>query len=296
MLNNRGLVLEGGAFRSVFSGGVLDFFLEHDFYVPNIITLSAGAYAALNYVSRQPQRLIRTNIDPLRKKKYLGLGYFFRTGNLFDFDFLFERMPNELEPFDYDAFFTSGQKLVMSATNCATGKAAYFDDYQNKERLMDICRASNSFPFIARIVDIDGEPMLDGGMCDAIPIEKALADGNEKIIVVFTRTKEYRKKSRWFYLLMIRLFYRKYPNFVEAVKQRSDRYNYTLDLIDKLEQEGKVYIIRPSERPVSNYETNPDRLLKFYEHGYMTAKEKFQEIKDFVTEAVKEAGEKGSLC
>src|SRR5215469_13503889 len=101
MLNNSGLVLEGGAFRSVFSAGVLDFFQEHDLYIPNITTLSAGAFAALNYMSRQPGRIIRTNIDPLREKPYLGLGTFIRTGNFFDMDFMFNKMPNELEPFDY---------------------------------------------------------------------------------------------------------------------------------------------------------------------------------------------------
>jgi predicted patatin/cPLA2 family phospholipase len=137
-------------------------------------------------------------------------------------------------------------------------------------------------PFIATSVDIDGEPMLDGGMYDAIPVEKAIADGNEKIIVVFTRNKEYRKKSRWFYLFMLKLVYRKYPEFVKIVKQRAARYNETLDLIDRLEKEGKVYILRPGIPPVRNHETNPDKLLKFYEHGYQMAKEKFNEIREFL--------------
>ena len=282
MLKSRGLVLEGGAFRSVFSAGVLDFFLEQDFHFPNIVTLSAGAYAALNYVSRQPRRLIDTNIEPLKKKRYLGLGIFIRTGSLFDMDFLFNRMPNELVPFDYETFFASEQRLVMHATNCRTGKAVYYDDYRDDKRLMDICRASNSMPFITPVIEIDGEPMLDGGMYDAIPVEKALADGCEKIVVVFTRTKEYRKKSRWFYNFMISLVYRRYPEFVKVVRQRPARYNETLALIDELEAQGKAYIIRPGQRPVHNHESNPDKLLKFYQHGYQTAQEKFQEIKDFL--------------
>ncbi|MCL2254368.1 MAG: patatin family protein, partial [Lachnospiraceae bacterium] len=258
MLKNCGIVLEGGAFRSVFSAGVLDFFLDNDFYIPNIVTLSAGAYAALNYVSRQPGRLIRTNIDPLRKKRYLGLGTYIRTGNFFDMDFMFNKMPNELEPFDYDTFFASDQRLVMHTTNCQTGKAIYYDDFGDKNRLMNICRASNSMPFITTIVNIDGNPMLDGGMYDAIPIKKAIDDGNEKIIVVYTRTKEYRKKTRKFYLFMIKIVYRKYPEFIKVISQRADRYNETLDLIDKLEKEGKVYIIRPEHKPVRNHETDPE--------------------------------------
>lgn len=281
-MQNSGIVLEGGAFRSVFSAGVLDYFQDNELYIPNIITLSAGALVALNYVSRQPRRIIRTNIEPLRKKRYLGLWRYIKTGNLFDMDFMFDIMPNELEPFDYDTFFASDQRLVMHVTNCVTGKAIYYDEYSDKKRLMDICRASNSMPFITTIVDIDGEPMLDGGMYDAIPIEKAIADGNDKIIVVFTRSKEYRKKSRWAYLKLVSIIYRKYPEFVKVVKQRADRYNDTLDMINRLEAEGKVYIIRPEVRPVRNHETNPDKLLKFYEHGYQLAKEKFEEIKTFL--------------
>jgi len=282
MLKNSAIVLEGGAFRSIFSAGILDYFQDQDFYIPNIVTLSAGAYMALNYVSKQKGRVVRTNIETLRKTRYLGLGTYFRTGNLFDMNFLFDKLPNELEPFDYDTFFSSDLRLVMHVTNCETGKAIYYDEYGDKKRLMDICRASNSMPFITTIVNIDGQPMLDGGMYDAIPIEKAIADGNEKIIVVFTRTKDYRKKSRWFYLLMVRLVYRKFPEFIKTVTQRSERYNETIELIERLEKEGKVYIIRPEEKPVKNHETNPDKLLKFYNHGYELAKEKFQEIKDFL--------------
>jgi predicted patatin/cPLA2 family phospholipase len=296
MLKNSGLVLEGGAFRSVFSAGVLDYFQEHELYIPNVVTLSAGAYAALNYLSRQPRRLIRTNIEPLRKKPYLGFRTFLRTGCFFDMDFLFDKMPNELEPFDYDTFFSANQRLVMHVTNCETGKAVYYDDYEDKKRLMDICRASNSMPFITTIVNIDGTPMLDGGMYDAIPVEKALADGNEKIIVVFTRNREYRKKSRKLYMFFLRLVYRKYPEFIKVVQQRADRYNETLDLIDRLEAEGKVYVIRPEQRPVHNHETNPDKLLNFYEHGYQLAKEKFEEIKAFLQIDNGEKGkEKGIL-
>jgi predicted patatin/cPLA2 family phospholipase len=283
MLKNCGLVLEGGAFRSVFSAGVLDYFQEQDFYIPNIVTLSAGAYVAMNYVSRQPGRLVRTNIDPLKNKhRYLGLRRLLRTGNLFDMDFLFDKMPNELEPFDYETFFASEQRLVMHTTNCETGAAVYYEDYQSKQRLMDICRASNSMPFINTIVEIDGAPMLDGGMYDAIPVEKALADGNERIVVVFTRSKEYRKRTNWFYMFWLRIIYRKYPQFIQLVRQRAARYNETLDLIAELEKEGRAYILRPEMRPVRNHETNPGKLLGFYEHGYMTAKEHFAEIKAFL--------------
>lgn len=282
MMQKCGMVLEGGALRSVFSAGVLDYFLEEDFHIPNIITLSAGAYAALNYVSKQKGRIIQTNIEPLKTRSYVGLKTLFRTGSLFDMDFLFDKIPNELVPFDYDRFFASDQKLLMSATNCLTGKAVYYDTFENKERLMEICRASNSLPFIAPIVKIDETPMLDGGMCDAIPIEKAIEEGLEKIIVIFTRNREYRKKDRRFYLFMLEQIYGKYPQFVQMVRKRAERYNHSLDTVEQLEKEKKVYVIRPELKPVSNRETDPDKLLCFYEHGYQTAKDKFTEIRAFL--------------
>lgn len=282
MLQKSGIVLEGGALRSVFSAGVLDYFLEADFHIPNIVTLSAGAYAALNYVSKQKGRIIQTNIDPLRDQSYVGIKTFFRTGSLFDMDFLFDKVPNELVPFDYDSFFASDQRLLMSATNCLTGKAVYYDTFENKERLMDICRASNSLPFIAPIVKIDETPMLDGGMYDAIPIEKAMEEGIEKTIVVFTRNKEYRKRNHRFYLFMLERVYWKYPAFVKMVKTRAERYNHALDVVAQLERENKVYVIRPEQKPVGNKEDDPDKLLSFYEHGYQTAKEKFTEIQAFL--------------
>ncbi len=282
MLQKSGIVLEGGALRSVFSAGVLDYFLEEDFHIPNIVTLSAGAYAALNYVSRQKGRIIRTNIDPLRDGSYVGIKTFLRTGSLFDMDFLFDKVPNELVPFDYESFFASDQRLLMSATNCLTGKAIYYDTFENKERLMEVCRASNSLPFIAPIVKIDEIPMLDGGMCDAIPIEKAMEEGIEKAVVVFTRNKEYRKKNHSFYLFMLERVYGKYPEFVQMVKKRAERYNHALDVVEQLERENRVYVIRPEQKPVGNKETNPDKLMEFYKHGYQMAKGKFTEIQAFL--------------
>lgn len=286
MQQESGIVLEGGALRSIFSAGVLDFFLEKDFHIPNIVTLSAGAYAALNYVSKQKGRVIRTNIEPLQKKSYVGLKTLFRTGSLFDMDFLFDKIPNDLVPFDYESFFASDQHLWMHATNCLTGKAIYYDTYENKERLMEICRASNSMPFIAPIVKIDGTPLLDGGMCDAIPIEKALEVGIKKAVVVYTRNKEYRKKTSRLYLFALRLVYRKYPELIEIVSRRAEHYNQTLELVEQLEKEGKVYIIRPELPSIGNRETNINKLMEFYKHGYQTARDRFDEIKTFLgTEA-----------
>ena len=164
-----------------------------------------------------------------------------------------------------------------------SGEAIYYDEYSNQKELMDICRASNSMPFVCRIVDVDGVPMLDGGMVDAIPVNKAIDMGIEKMVIVFTQKKGYRKKSYpgW-YQKMIEIVYRKYPQFVHIMSDRVQRYNNTLDKIEELIEEGKVYGIYPTLPPVKNHETNHEKLMQFYQHGYESAKEKALEVKQFL--------------
>ncbi len=284
MKETTGLLLEGGALRSVFTAGVLDFFMDQDFYVPNVVAVSAGAYAGMNYVAKQRGRTADTNIETFRHTKYVGFKTLLRTGELFDMDLLFHEFPNGDKPFDYDTFSTSEQHFLMSTVDCTTGEPVYYSQFNDKEQLMRIARASNSLPFISKIVDINGVPMLDGGMYDAIPIDKALEEGIDKIIVIFTRTGEYRKKKRYLYMFFLRMLYRKFPKFVKMVESRPQRYNDAIDRINQLEQEGKAFVIRPIEKPVANNETNPDKLMKFYEHGYQCAKERFEALKKFLEE------------
>ena len=279
-----GILLEGGALRSVFTAGVLDYFMDQNFYVPNVVAVSAGAYAGMNYVAKQRGRTAETNIDTLRKEKYLGLGTFFKTGELFDMELLFDKLPNGEQPFDYDTFMNSDQHFLMSTVNCNTGLPVYYNQFRDKQQLMRIARASNSLPFISKKVNIDGIPMLDGGMYDAIPIDKALEEGLEKVIVIYTRLGDYRKVKRHLYMFLLRIIYRKYPNFIKMVESRPKRYNDAIDTISRLEREGKAFVIRPKVKPVRNNEANPDKLRAFYQHGYDCAKECFAALKKFVEE------------
>ncbi len=282
MNKTTGILLEGGALRSVFTAGVLDYFMDMNFYVPNVVALSASAYAGMNYVAKQRGRTAEINIESLRTEKYLGLKTLFKTGELFDMELLFDRYPNGEKPFDYDTFMQSDQRFIMSTVNCNTGLPIYYDRFDNPKKLMQIARASNSLPFLSRIVEVDGIPMLDGGMYDAIPIQKTLDEGVEKVIVVLTRLKGYRKVPRHIYMLLLRIIYRRYPQFVRMVADRHKRYNEAIDMVERLESEGRAFVIRPEIKPVKNNESNPDKLMAFYQHGYECARKHFEALQEFV--------------
>lgn len=283
-MEETGIILEGGAMRSIFSAGILDFFLDHNIRIPNVLAVSSGAYAAMNYVSEQKGRILDAVIKPLETEKYMGVRTFLKKGTFFDMDLLFDEIPKKRAPFDFKTFSDSAKHFMINTVNCITGESVYFDHFQNEEQFFDICRAANSLPFIARVTKIDGIPMLDGGMADAIPIRKALEEGWKKIIVVGTRGSSYRKKQRHLYLLMIRLIYHKYPEFVKLVVGRAARYNASLDELNRLEQEGKAFVFRPPDDIcLTNNESDVDKLLEYYERGYETAKTKQDELLTFMT-------------
>lgn len=281
-MKKTGIILEGGAMRSVFEAGVLDFFLQEGIEIPNVITVSAGAYAGMNYVSGQKGRLVDAVIKPLEKEKYMGVGTFFRKGTFFDMDYLFDEVPKTQAPFDFNTFKYSSIRFLMSTTDCVTGECVYHEEFESEEQFWKLCRASNSLPFISRITHLNGKNWLDGGVSDAIPITKALEEGLEKVIVVLTRKHGYRKKYRPVYMFFMKLVYRKYPELIKTVAKRSDRYNASLDRVEQLEKEGKVLVIRPTKMSVKNQESDVDTLMEYYKHGYELAREREEEIREFL--------------
>lgn len=285
MLENVGIILEGGAMRSMFCAGVLDFFLDNDIQIPNVMAVSAGAYAGMNYVSEQRGRVMEAIIEPMENEKYLGFSTFLKKGTFFDMDLLFDEIPKRRAPFDFEAFTASAKRFITSTVNCVTGESVYHDKFSDEDDFLKICRAANSLPFIGKVTHIDGIPMLDGGMADAIPIGKALEEGWKKVVVVVTRNTKYRKKQRYFYLAMIRLLYHKYPKFIHLVAGRAARYNQSLDILEHMEKEGRAFVLRPSDDIyLINNETDAARLKEYYRHGYEVAEEKKAELKAFLAE------------
>lgn len=261
------LVLEGGGLRGVFTCGVLDCFMDHGIRFPFTVGVSAGACNGLSYMSGQRGRARSSNIDLMEKYHYVGFKYLLTQGCIMDFKLLFEDFPEKIIPYDYDAYFSNPDRFVMVTTNCLTGKAEYFEEKSSPERVMDIVRASSSLPFVTKITYVDGIPMLDGGIADSIPVRYALEQGYEKLVVILTRNKGYRKKASK--MRIARAMYRKYPDLQRALSNRNAIYNQTMDLIEKLEDEGKISVIRPV-RPVEvgRMEKDTAKLSALYQEGY----------------------------
>lgn len=269
--NNTGLVLEGGGLRGVFTCGVLDCFMDNGIRFPFAVGVSAGACNGLSYMSGQRGRAKSSNIDLMDKHHYIGLKYLLTQRNIMDFKLLFEDFPERIIPYDYDAYFSNPARFVMVTTNCLTGKAEYFEEKSSSKRVMDIVRASSSLPFVSPITYVDGVPMLDGGIADSIPVRYALSQGYERLVVILTRNKGYRKQNSE--MRAAKVFYRKYPNLQKALSQRNAVYNQTMDLIERLEDEGRITVIRPI-RPVEvgRMEKDTAKLTMLYQEGYDIAR------------------------
>lgn len=267
---NMALVLEGGGLRGVFTCGVLDCFMDKGIRFPFTVGVSAGACNGLSYMSGQRGRARASNIDLMDKYHYVGFRYLLTQRCIMDFKLLFEDFPEKIIPYDYDAYFSNPDRYVMVTTNCLTGKAEYFEEKKSSARVMDIVRASSSLPFVSPIAYVDGVPMLDGGIVDSIPVQYAMDQGYDKLVVVLTRNRGYRKKSGS--MPFAKAMYRKYPMLQKALSQRNDVYNRTMDLVEKLEDEGRIIVIRPVKPvQVGRMEKDTAKLAALYDEGYEVA-------------------------
>ena len=262
-----GLVLEGGGMRGVFTSGVLDAFMKHDLYFPYVVAVSAGACNGLSYMSRQPRRARFSNIDMLKKYDYISLKSLLTQGSIFDPNILYERFPNEIVPFDYDAYRANPGIFEMVTTNCLTGRAEYLTEKQSAQRLTAIVKASSSLPYVAQITEVDGVPMLDGGIIDSIPVVRAIDMGYSPNVVIMTRNRGFRSSERD--IKIPRFFYKDYPRLRVALSHRVEVYNRQLELVERMEDWGEIVCIRP-ERPmeVDRICRDVDKLEALYEEGF----------------------------
>lgn len=278
------IVLEGGATRGVFTAGVLDYLMENDVYFSHVIGVSAGSCNAVDYVSKQ---IGRTRDCMIHKEKeynyYYGFTKFVKEKSILDMDLVFDKFPKEIFPFDYETYFASDIECEIVTTNCLSGRAEYMTETKKFDRLMKLCRASSSMPLVSPIVNIDGMPYLDGGLADSIPIRRALEKGNEKIVLVLTRNPGYRKKPISKGVAnMYRRAYKKYPNLVHTTIRRNYMYNKTMELIERLEEEGRIFVIRPLVPTVSRLEKDYDTLMAFYQHGYRLMEKQLPALKAYL--------------
>ena len=268
---NTGLVLEGGGMRGVFTSGVLDYFMDKGITFPYCVAVSAGACNGLSYLSKQRGRAKLTNIDMLEKYRYIGLKYLWSQHCILDRQMIYDELPNRILPFDYAACFSNPMHYEMVTTNCITGKACYLSEKQSEDRLVNVAKASSSLPYVCPIVWVDHHPMLDGGIADSIPIMRAIETGHPYNVVVLTRNRGYRENSRD--IKIPKYIYRRFPRLRLLLSKRHAIYNAQLDLIERLEDEGRVCVIRPL-RPmeVDRLESNVDKLNALYQEGYDCAR------------------------
>lgn len=281
------LILEGGSFRTMFSAGVLDVFLENEISFDYVIGVSAGALVAINYLSKQKGRVAYINTKYNNDKRYIGLTNYFQSDGVINFDFLFEYLGNGDEtPFDYNTFGNRSADYEVVVTNCETGKAEYFLINDNKQEMIDITKASGSLPLISKEINIDNVSYLDGGIADSIPIQHVLDLGFEKIVVILTQDRSFTKKSLSKSVeRLLRLKYRNYPSFLSTLKNRHFNYNNSLKTVHREMENGKVYLIQP-DRPVKieKIEKDKTKLESLYKSGLSSGAHHANHVKSFLKE------------
>ena len=282
-LYRAGLILEGGGMRGVYTAGVLDCFLDEGLFFDRCYGVSARACQACSYLSRQRDRGRATAMDYLRDRRCASLWSLRRTGDYFGAAFLYDLLPNEIYPYDYDAFRAYAGTFYAVVTDCETGAAEYRPVRDMRSDIVYV-RASSSLPLLSRMVEADGRRYLDGGIADSIPLRRAEADGREKNVVVLTRARDYRKgKNRA--MFAIRRRYSDYPRLVEAVETRHLRYNETLELIREREAAGRAFVIAPTAPvKIGRLEKNRDRLWALYRAGYRDAARLMPALRRFLAD------------
>lgn len=277
-----GLLLEGGGMRCLYTAGILDIFMKNNIKIDGIVAVSAGALFGMNYKSKQIGRVLRYNKKYAGNKNYMGLYSFITTGNIINEEFCFKKIVNELDPIDYDTYKNSDVDFYAVVTNLETGKAEYIkiDDLQDKNSL-EYLRASGSMPFISKPVTINNKKYLDGGIADSIPIDKIMNMGFDKVIVVLTRPIDYQKKKS--NQTFPKIYYKKYPKFVESINNRYKKYNEELQTISKLEEKGKILVIRPSKLvKIKRVEKDKEKIQEMYDLGTADALKSLTKINQFL--------------
>jgi predicted patatin/cPLA2 family phospholipase len=251
--------------------------MDHKISFPYTVGVSAGACNGLSYMSHQRGRGRYSNIDLLAKYKYIGLRPLLKRRGLIDQQLLFHRFPDRILPYNYKAYAENPNRFEMVTTDCVSGKACYWEEKLDEKRIIDIVKASSSLPYACPIIYVDGKPMLDGGIVDSIPLMRAYGQGFEDCVVVLTRNRGYRKSDKE--VMVPRFIYKEYPRLRVALRNRNKIYNEQLEMVERLEDEGKIKVIRPMKPiVVDRMETSVRKLTDLYEEGYACAKRMFEGI------------------
>ena len=279
----KALALEGGSLRCMFSAGAVDVMMEQGLLFDGVFGVSAGALTGINYVSRQVGRTARINLEYVNDKRYLGVRNLLLHRSIFNFDFMFGELSDHLIPLDREAVRTTPCQFTAVVTDCRTGQTVYFEKSATPD-IYQAIRASASMPLLAPMVPVEGRPCLDGGVSNSIPFHRPLEEGYRKVVVLTTREHGYRKEPVAPGLARVYArAYRKYPELVRAVLSTPRRYGRELDLLDQLEAQGKVFVLRPPV-PVTVSRTEKDvaKLQALYDQGRETCLARLEELKVYL--------------
>lgn len=278
-----GIVFEGGAFRTIFSCGVMDALVENDIMPDYMIGVSAGAAYGVSMASKQPPR----NLDVLMKyrndKRYLGLSNMIDKDNksIYGLEFSYETIPNELNLFDYDAFKQYKGDFYCVVTNLLTGQPEYMK-YTGDDRTNTVLKATCALPMLFPPIIINDVPYMDGGLSDSIPYLKAIEDGCDRIIVVLTRQSGYTKTTSRSTKAIAYSYRNQYPKLTETMLTRASRYNESLKGLDQYVKEGRIITIQPTtNKGFSRLEKDKNKILSMYNDGYNQCYELLDTIKEF---------------
>ena len=278
----KGLVLEGGAMRGMFTAGVIDVMLENNIEPDGIVGVSAGAVFGCNYKSKQIGRTIRYNTAFCRDHRYCSLRSLITTGDLFGADFCYNRIPNELDRFDIDTYINNPLEFYVVATDIESGKPIYRKCDKSDEEDLKWYRASASMPAVSRIVEIGERKLLDGGITDPIPLKAFENMGYKKNIVVLTQPSGYVKTKNKA-MPLIRHIYKRYPALINVMERRHELYNSQVKYVSCREKEKAVFVIRPPEKlNIGRIEHNPKNLRVAYEIGRDTCEKQLDKIMNFI--------------
>lgn len=273
-----GLVLEGGTFRPVFSAGVMDAMLEHNIMFPYCIGVSAGITDGFSYISQQFGRNLEILKQYRHDKRYVGAGNFLKCRSLFGLQFAFEEIPNRLIPFDWQTFAQYNGTYLVGVTNAHTGKTEYLNG-KDLDKANTMVKATCAIPLVFPPIPLNGNEYFDGGICDPIPVKKALQDGNHKLLIILTRPSGYKKTLSKSNKVAARVLKRKYPALVEPLLTRHLRYNETVQYCEALERQGNAIILRPAEDGIiDSFEKDIHKLEASYQYGYQLAQKHMDEI------------------
>lgn len=277
----RGLVLEGGGMRGMFTAGVIDEMMENDIPIDGVVGVSAGATFGCNYKSKQIGRVLRYNVRFKDEPRYMGLRSLLKTGDWVGSEYAYHIMPFEMDPVDFDTYKNNPMEFHVVCTDVDTGEAVYHQLPVIDHQEIDWIRASASLPFVSKPVTIGNRRLLDGGMSDSIPLAYFQNLGYDRNVVVLTQPKGY-KKSRPKAMPLFRLLLRNLPVIAEALANRHLMYNRELDYIEEQECLGNTLLIYPEEElPIGRIEQDETKMRRVYQMGRDAAKAKMEEMKSF---------------